>query len=994
VATSNNSNGNNQPRRKRNKKPVKRYSEEYSNRPNPYTGYSADGNYHPEAMKHTTPDPRSARSRAVEEARQASINAAMTEAAWGPAQQQAPYPPAQQMPYPPAQPTGFVPPTVSMPAPRWAVSNNLTSQQMAAQEQPKQENPVSDSPGAASEQSTADNTGRKGGRRRKGHRSKEESAREKAAKTEARRAAVDKIAQGVAAHSVSEQMIDDISSMSDAIGSMPRTPSAPSENGVDWEEFYDAAFPPKPAESDKFSGRKSRSAKKRVDFSAAAAEDSPMGVTPVVLDENDDLPYDKISKEKEREARAEAEARAKAEAEARAKAEAEARAKAESEARAKAESEAMAKAESEARAKAEAEARAKAEAEARAKAEAEKKSDPYDISDILPPMDPDPVDDDSIDDISDIIATMSIREILDTVDQQNLGGAGISDRTLEDVLASFDTDDSGWDQLIPSRSGSADSEGSPEDDSGSLLSDRLMQTYDDEDDRRDDAIPDAASMEVVDLNQFLHRDEPQPEEDTTDDSADNAGYEDAFAPGMIIDSASLETEKPEENEEISQSETPVQEEPVSEDSSENTQPEVISRSEDSEPEEEPSEHDVEIIVADLEEDIFKGTEVSAPDSAAETETTGSDAVQDKIEKLAEAAELAEVLRHENDDIPPAQVIEKPVESDVSVKPAATATQEESREEPVREYQPRTKTREHDDNLFESILIVDENPSVIDPKASAGQDDTLYLHSREQSENPTAVFKVPDGPIVFPTDIDDAEFQEQWLDEEEDGDDMASRSKRTRRRISAFIGAVALMFAALILFSAVRTVISGFTNIGSTSEKKTEYTEFISPVVVNDPIPFESVEKADNKMLLQSSIWYALRELDETEGYEHKSDATDKIVLPAELVEKAAKELFGNDVKLKLNVLSESEGSAIYYFDSIENSFHIARRGIEGPSAVITKIAQKSDYISLVVGYCQEEMTLSSSENTEDSCYKFMEYILAVRPDGSYYIRSIRNYADN
>ena len=39
----------NQPRRKRNKKPVKRYSEEYSNRPNPYTGYSADGNYHPEA---------------------------------------------------------------------------------------------------------------------------------------------------------------------------------------------------------------------------------------------------------------------------------------------------------------------------------------------------------------------------------------------------------------------------------------------------------------------------------------------------------------------------------------------------------------------------------------------------------------------------------------------------------------------------------------------------------------------------------------------------------------------------------------------------------------------------------------------------------------------------------------------------------------------------------------------------------------------------------
>ena len=48
---SNKHSSNNQPRRKRNKKPVKRYSEEYSNRPNPYTGYSADGNYHPEPGK-------------------------------------------------------------------------------------------------------------------------------------------------------------------------------------------------------------------------------------------------------------------------------------------------------------------------------------------------------------------------------------------------------------------------------------------------------------------------------------------------------------------------------------------------------------------------------------------------------------------------------------------------------------------------------------------------------------------------------------------------------------------------------------------------------------------------------------------------------------------------------------------------------------------------------------------------------------------------------
>ena len=116
------------------------------------------------------------------------------------------------------------------------------------------------------------------------------------------------------------------------------------------------------------------------------------------------------------------------------------------------------------------------------------------------------------------------------------------------------------------------------------------------------------------------------------------------------------------------------------------------------------------------------------------------------------------------------------------------------------------------------------------------------------------------------------------------------------------------------------------------------------------------------------------------------------MLPAENVEKSAKTLFGKDVKLNMNVLSENDGSALYYYDSIDKTFHITRGGITGPTAIITKIAQKSDYISLVVGYMQqEEMSLTSSESTEDECYKFMEYVLALNPDGSYYIRSIRNY---
>ena len=1054
MASSNNT-SNNQPRRKRNKKPVKRYSEEYNNRPNPYTGYSADGNYHPEAKKRPVKDASSARARAAEEERIAAMNAAMAEAAWGPAAPRGPQPvpvppPVQQVPYQPVPYQPVIPPTVIMPAPKWAVSNNLTQQQMAAQEPPM-------SPSAGSEDSTpgdgnngslpesSGTPGKGGSHRKKNHRNRDESARERAAKTEAKRAAVDKIAKGVAAHSVSEQMIDDISSMSEVIDSMPKATKASSGNGVNWEEFYDAAFPVMSKEGSKAAGKKSAKPKKRVDFSDETSADEPMTVKPVMLGDDDLLPYDKIAMENERET---AEAKSAGEAE---------------KAKETAQDEKAKPAEQK---------NAPDTNAAKLAAEVKREEKPSDVTqDDLPPLNELAADtseldsaEDMLDDISAVVTSVSIEDILASVEKQRREGTQTLNAVntgaeigMDTIFSAAPDRDSYWDEAIPSRGEEDRQENEPEQEPETLLSDRLLESYhqagQSSDGADEDEVDELEGIETVDLNQFLQKPEPQQEE-TTPTEPENE--EEEFVPEIIIDFSRYETEEEPEDtsDEASQAEQPALEVTVEPEQTVEVAPEVPEATEASEateapevpeateasetteapevpetpvvpestetqeqkaeempqaaqPDETPepaavgeasAPSDVEVIVADLEDEIFAEERVTAPPGEAEesSEETGID-VEDKIEKLAEAAEIAELFRQESEDILPGGEGRKDESGvfsvsidDISVTPEVRTSEEE-----VKEYQPREKTREPDENLFESVLIVDENPAVIDKAASAGQDDTLFLHTREQSENPTAVFKLPEGPIVFPTDIDDAEFQEQWLDEEEDGDDMASRNKRTRRRISAFIGAVALLFAVMILFSAVKTVVSGFTNIGSISEKKTEYTEFISPVVINDPMPFETVEKADNNMLLKSSIWQALRELDETEGYEHVSDATNKIVLPADMVEKAAKKLFGSDVKLNMNVLSEYDGSAIYYYDSIDKSFHITRSGITGPSAVITKIAQKSDYISLVVGYVnQDEMTLTSSEGSEDECYKFMEYVLAVKSNGSYYIKSIRNYVDD
>ena len=830
---------------------------------------------------------------------------------------------------------------------------------------------------------------------------------------------------GVAAHSVSEQMIDDIASVSDAIESMPAYNQKLQENGINWEEFYDAAFPPKSHaksnENAKGGSKKAKTPKKRMDFKDDIPADEPMTVKPVMLGDDELLPYDRITLENQRE---EAEAKAEIKNTPETK---------------------PAVADTKA-------------AQLAAEVKTEEENPAHDPFDFLPEMQEQTSDtevldsvEDTLSSISEVVSTVSIEEILAAVERQRRDSVSTADavKTGAEISteAAFSLDtaaDDDWHEIIPSRETYTEQkEETDKDEGASLLSSRLMQSYMDAEEQTDDNTsepPELENIETVDLNQFLRNTESKPEE--ADEIAEpvlsfekREEPQPEFVPEVIIDSAELEKETsveptaenpveeepaaPEQPEELP--ETPEPEEPEAPQPEapqpeapqpeapqpEAPQPEAPQPTEAPETSETPvnvfveevaEKPDVEIIIADLEDEIFAEERLIGPESKPEEETkseTGIE-IEDKIEKIAEAAEVAEVFRQENEDVSPeeAQTAQPDIFSvsidDVTVTPEVRTAQEEE----IREYTPREKTRESDENLFESVLIVDENPSIIDKEASSAQDDTLFLHLKESSENPTAVFKLPEGPIVFPTDIDDAEFQEQWLDEDEDGDDMASRNKRTRRRISAFIGAVALLFALMILFSAVKTVVSGFNSIGSTSEKKTEYTEFISPVVVNDPMPFESVEKADNNMLLKSSIWQALRKLDETEGYEHVSDATNKIVLPAENVEDAAKELFGNDVKLNMNVLSEYDGSALYYYDSIYKTFHITRSGITGPSAVITKIAQKSDYISLVVGYVQpEEMSLTSSESSETECYKFMEYVLALNSDGSYYISSIRNYVE-
>lgn len=974
-----NNNPNNQPRRKRNKKPVKRYSEEYSNRPNPYTGYSSDGNYHPGAKKRSMDEASATHaSPSRNNAGQAPVNydygrAAMADAVLPPASSDRSRPAAKPVPSTAGRFTESGTPTGAYPNTRQPsavgrdsfphAGESLSSGAPAgADDLANLAETAAHLEGAGSgqtsrQESVSSRTGGSSHRKKNTNRKQSEQARK--AKTEARKAAVKEMAEGVVA---AEQRADEAARAAHASHkpkAADKTRQAAPLGGVNWDEFYDAAFPPKepstetaaekpdlptggsgaPLANGKRPNKPAKGKeKKALTFDEVSEQSAPMTVKPVMLGEDDALPYDLVVEDNAREAEETQAANASVP-----------------------------------------DAEPSSEADASAVVAAAV-PDFTPVLDFTAPAEPSDEADDTVSgtdgegadtalegdigEIFDAALRESATAVEDVPEPDSAEPTKPAEQTATDVFDRGSVSSEGWHEMVPPAAedivtiDTSANEPSSEDDSVSLLSQRLLESY----------------MAIEDA----------PLEYVPEDHADEEVRE-ATQPGGSVDLNQFFGGEPSM-------------EPVEVEVSPETQPQEVTVAA------EPAPSEVEIALSDIESEIFAETDISqvkTDESASSVEASeASEAVQDasreKLEKIVEAAEIAEVLRQESED----QAAEPQVDIFSIVPPSErggeSAAQEpqavyvSSEDEMIRQYQPKEKTPKKDENVFESVLIVDDSRSVVDNESASKQDDMQFLHSAA-IENPTAVFKVPEGAVL--ADIDDADFQEEWLGDEEDGDEVAARSKRAKRRISAFIGGVAILFAIMILVSALGTVITGFNNLGSTNEKKTEYSEFIEPVVLNDPAPFETLEKADNQMLLESAIWRVLGQMSQASEQEYTQDATGKVVVPAEKVAQAGRELFGGEVELNMNVLSESDGSAIYYYDSIDNSFHISIGGIVGPSAVITKMAQKSDYVSLVVGYVlQDEMTLTSSDEVD--CYKYMEYVLAFNDDGTYYIQSIRNYVDS
>ena len=253
------------------------------------------------------------------------------------------------------------------------------------------------------------------------------------------------------------------------------------------------------------------------------------------------------------------------------------------------------------------------------------------------------------------------------------------------------------------------------------------------------------------------------------------------------------------------------------------------------------------------------------------------------------------------------------------------------------------------------------------------------------------------------DLEDTQEQEEEKEpsaSSEETDEEASvpqatalrqRRPQGRRWYGLLVGSVVLLLALTgVCFLAYLGGSSLYAKLTDDSQLRA-YDTFLTPVVMLDPEPFDSPEKASNDFVQEASLWKVI--LEDGGSRYTKYDDNGRVIIPLGDVAAACSELFGPDRNLSPGTPSEE---SFYTYDTSDNSYHVALFSSDSAVTPYTESTYSEDGKTVLrVGYVSPTdafKTGGSSSDSPDSPTptKYMEYVLAEDPEtGNSYIYAIR-----
>lgn len=217
--------------------------------------------------------------------------------------------------------------------------------------------------------------------------------------------------------------------------------------------------------------------------------------------------------------------------------------------------------------------------------------------------------------------------------------------------------------------------------------------------------------------------------------------------------------------------------------------------------------------------------------------------------------------------------------------------------------------------------------------------------------------------------------------------QTGNTKFKLNRYAAPVGVVVLIFAVIGVISVIVGSINFTRGILDNTKEKQKFERLIRPIVMLDPPEIESPQNLDPLMLLESSIWSALQDMDR-DAYTY--DDIGRIMVPQTDVDLAASKLYGSQIQLEHKSFSDYDVNYIYddqlslYYVPTQVNFLVYSPRVE-------KISKKGDVLQLRVGYIPPtSWTMDFDGNKyEPPAEKYRIYEMK-KEKGNYVLVAIRN----
>ena len=222
-------------------------------------------------------------------------------------------------------------------------------------------------------------------------------------------------------------------------------------------------------------------------------------------------------------------------------------------------------------------------------------------------------------------------------------------------------------------------------------------------------------------------------------------------------------------------------------------------------------------------------------------------------------------------------------------------------------------------------------------------------------------------------------------------DRAEHARHRRRRRRQILGAVLCVLVVVglgtMIFGGVKAVASLFDD----TEEKLDYEARLRTLVMYDPLPFESLDKADPIMLREACIWGAIYNAKLAQGNLNNystDEETGCLILPAVEVDAFANTLMGPFYTLTHEDF-ESDGMVYRYSAEVQGYLIPITSEAGRYTPRVTKLTKEGRNMRVTVGYIpQFDPNDQFSLTAPDEPVKFMDYIF-TRSDKQFYLTGLQ-----